>query len=140
VYTALLAMVFKVPTLAHVIPSQDRGSVFAVTSFGDNVLVLRQNSEQIEVYDAETFTLQCLITVPGLCSLFFGLAACAVNQCVYASTNNCNIHRVELSGSNAMKKWSVVGCPAGLSVNKAHNLVVACCLANKLQEYTTHLC
>ena len=28
--------------------------------------------------------------------------------------------------------------PAGLSVNIAHNLVVACCGANKLQEYTTH--
>jgi len=28
--------------------------------------------------------------------------------------------------------------PAGLSVNKTHNLVVACDVANKLQEFTTH--
>jgi len=32
----------------------------------------------------------------------------------------------------------VARCPAGLSVNSEHNLIVACCVANKLQEYTTH--
>jgi len=31
-----------------------------------------------------------------------------------------------------------VADPAGLSVNRAHNVVVACCGDNKLQEYTTH--
>jgi len=35
-------------------------------------------------------------------------------------------------------KWYVDGHPAGLSVNRAHNVVVACCEKNKLQEYTTH--
>jgi len=37
-----------------------------------------------------------------------------------------------------VKKWSVAMGPRGLSVNIAHNLVVACYGANKLQEYTTH--
>ena len=37
-----------------------------------------------------------------------------------------------------MKKWSVASYPYGLSVNIAHNLVVTCYGANKLQEYTTH--
>jgi len=68
----------------------------------------------------------------------FGLVACPNNNCLYASDWNNNIHRVELSGSNAVKKWSVARGPRGLSVNVAHNLVVACCEANKLQEYTTH--
>ena len=131
----------RVPTLLHVIPSQGKGNVSAVTSLGDNVFVVRDRSEQIEVYDAETFALQRHIAVPGLDSCHLGLAVCAVNHCMYASDWNSSIvHRVKLSGSNAVKKWSVARRPAGLSVNKAHNLVVACCGANKLQEYTTHGC
>jgi len=113
--------------------------VSAVTSLGDEVFVVRWNSQQAEVYDDETFTLQRLITVTGLGSSCNGLAACDVNHCIYASEwNNACIHRVELSGSNAVKKWSVARRPADLSVNKAHNLVMACDDPNKLQEYTTH--
>ena len=110
----------------------------AVTSLGDDVFVVRENSQQhVEVYDAETLTLQRHIAVHGLCYPT-GLVACPNNNCLYASGwNDSNIHRVELSGSNAVKKWSVVGSPRGLSVNIAHNLVVACRGANKLQEYTT---
>ena len=37
-----------------------------------------------------------------------------------------------------MKKWSVARGPRGLSVNSEHNLIVACCDANTLHEYTTH--
>jgi len=129
----------RVPTLTHVIPSQGRGNVSAVTSLGDKVSVGRHISEQVEVYDAETFTLQHLIKVPGLGLWLRGLTACDVNHCIYVSDwLSVSIHRVELSGSNAVKTWSVAGWPAGLSVNKAHNLVVVCCDENKLQEYTTH--
>jgi len=121
----------------HVIPSQGRDSVTAVTSLGSHVFVLCRNSQQIEVYDAEIFTLQRHITVPGIGSRSYGLAACAVYQCIYASDSNNSIHKVELSCSNAVKKWSVDSLPRGLSVNKAHNLAVSCREANKLQEYTT---
>jgi len=112
--------------------------VSAVTSLGDDVFVVRHNSQHVEVYDAETLTLQHRIAVHGL-GQSNGLVACPNNNCLYASdfTNN-NIHRVELSGSNAAKKWSVASSPRGLSVNIAHNLVVVCREANKLQEYTTH--
>ena len=128
----------RVPTLTHVTPSQGRASVYAVTSLGDDVFVVRDNSQQIEVYDAETFKLKRNITVPGLGPYPRGLAACTINYCVYVSEgDNSSIHRVELSGSKPVKKWSVARGPRGLSVNKACNLVVACCGANKLQEYTT---
>jgi len=127
------------PTLTHVIASQGGGSVSAVTSLGDDVFVVRQNSQQqVEVYDAETLTLQRHIAVHGL-GWSNGLVACPNNNCLYASDwTNDNIHRVELSGINAVKKWSVARSPAGLSVNIAHNLVVTCLGAKKLQEYTTH--
>ena len=126
------------PTLTNVVASQGGGGVWAVTSLGDDVFVVRDNSQQVEVYDAVTLTLQCHITVDRL-GWSYGLVACPNNNCLYASGwNDDNIHRVELSGSNAVKKWSVADGPTGLSVNIADNLVVACQWANKLQEYTTH--
>jgi len=130
----------RVLTLKRVIPSKGRDSVRALTSLGDKVFVVRlKDGQRVEIYDAETSTLRRHITVPGLGSSCNGLAACAVNHCIYASNcYNDNIHRVQLSGSNAVKKWSVAGGPEGLSVNKAHNLVVTCCDENKLQEYTTY--
>jgi len=128
------------PKLTHVIPSQVRGAVTAVTSLGNEVFVLRKGSRpQVEVYNASTFTLQRYITVPGLGFCSWGLAACAHYKCLYVSDdNNDSIHSAELSGSNAVKKWSVASDPRGLSVNKQHNVVVACCGVDKIQEYTTH--
>jgi len=119
--------------------------VSAVTSLGDDVFVVRDNSQQVEVYDAETLTLQRHITVHGI-RYPRGLVACPKNNCLYASDWRNNIHRVELSGSNDVQKWSVASRPVGLSVNIAHNLVVACrgletfCGVNMctLKEYTTH--
>jgi len=134
----LTAVKSGAPKLTHVIPSQGRRLVFAVTSLGNEVFVLRWISQQqVEVYDASTFTLQRYITVPGLGDWPRGLAACAHYKCLYVSDDN-NIHRAELSGSSAVKKWSVGGGPRGLSVNKEHNVVVACLWADKIQEYTTH--
>jgi len=131
--------VVRVPTLAHIVPSQCRDGVTALASLGDEVFVLHFDSQQVQVYDAVTFALQRNIAVPELGVMSLGLAACPSNRCFYASDwSNNSVHRVELSGSNAVKKWKVARHPAGLSVNNAHNLVVACCSANTLQEYTTH--
>ena len=81
--------------------------VTGVTSVGDDVFVRRHRSQQVEVYDAVTFTLQSRLSVPGLGSSY-GLAACASNRCLYASDFTYDlVHRVELSGSNAVTKWSV---------------------------------
>jgi len=126
----LTALKSGAPKLTHVIPAQGRDSVSAVTSLGNEVFVLRQNSQQVEVYDASTFTLQRNITVPGLGRWSRGLAAC--------DYEHDSIHRAELSGSNAVKKWSVGSGQRGLSVNKEHNVVVACRRADKIQEYTTY--
>jgi len=109
---------------------------YAVASLGDEVFVPNCSS-QIEVYDADNFTLQYCLTVPGLGPYCYGLVPCIRNNCLYASDwNNNSIHRVDLSDSNAVK-WSVAHQPAGLSVNGAHNVVVTCHGVNKLQEYTT---
>jgi len=110
-----------------------------VASLGDDVFAVRCPTEQkIEVYDTKTFTLQRHITVPGLGSSSYGLAACPHNNCLYASDwINASIHRVELSGNNAVMKWSVARRPVGLSVNSEHNLVVVSRDERKLQIFTT---
>jgi len=126
------------PTVIHVIPQG--GDVTGVTSLGDDVFVVRDPSqEKIEVYDAKTFTLQRHITVPELGRYSYGLAACPHNNCLYASDwDNHSVHRVELSGSNAVMKWSVGRYPVGLSVNSEHNLLVVSQGEMKLQIFTTH--
>jgi len=126
------------PTVIHVILKVNE--VGGVTSLGDDVFVVRYYSQQkIEVYDAKTFILQRRITVPGLGDYCWGLVACPYNICLYASGWYDNsVHRVDLSGSNAVMKWSVASAPAGLSVNSEHNLLVVSLGESKLQIFTTH--
>jgi len=126
------------PTVTHVIPG--RNGVGGVTSLGDNVFVMRAYSQQqIEVYDAKTFTLQRYIYVPRLGGYSVGLAACPHNNCLYASDrDNNSVHKVELSGNNAVMKWSVARGPVGLSVNSEHNLLVVCRDERKLQIFKIH--
>jgi len=127
------------PTEIHVISRGTGNEVSGVTSLGDDVFVVLYNCEQqIEVYDAKTLTLQRHITVPGLGRNSYGLAACPDNSCLYASDfNNDSVHRVELSGRNAVMKWSVARRPAGLSINSEHNLLVASQGESKLQIFAT---
>jgi len=128
---------FSSPTVTHIIPKGQQ--VYGVTSLGDDVfVVLRYSQQKIGVYDANTFTLQRYIAVPGLGDFPLGLAACPHNNCLYASDSDDNIHRVDLSGSNALMKWSVASVPRGLSVNSEHNLLVVSGGKRKLQIFTTH--
>ena len=53
-------------------------------------------------------------------------------------TENNSVHRVDLSGINAVMKWSVARRPVGLSVNSEHNLLVVSHYECKLQIFTTH--
>jgi len=125
--------------VTHVTPKGEK--VGGVASLGDDVFVVRdhQSEQQIEVYGAKTFTLQRHITVPGLGYQRLGLAACSHNNCLYASDrDNDSIHRVELSGNNAVMKWSVARGPVGLSVNSEHNLLVVSQGESKLQIFTTY--
>ena len=124
-------------SLTHTAPSQGFARC-SLASVGDEVFVACKSRQQIEMYDAGTFMLLRRITVPGLGSVVHGLAVDVGNDCLYASDyQNDSVHRVKLSDTDAVEKWSVGSNPSGLSVNKEHNLVVACRGSNKLQEYTT---
>jgi len=129
----------SLPTVAHVIPRPIWHQVGGVASLGGDVFVVRYHCQQeIEVYDAKTFALQRHIAVPGLHTAR-SLAACPYNGCLYASyADDSTVHRVDLSGSNAVMKWSVAYYPRGLSVNSEHNLLVVSQSDGKLQIFTTH--
>jgi len=123
--------------VTHVIPGDE--PVSGMTSLGDDVFIVRCDlNEQVEVYDAVTFTLQHRLLVPGL-GPSCGLAACASNKCLYASDwRNDRVHRVELTGSNAVTTWSAGQGPRGLTVNSAKNVVVVIRDERELKEFTTH--
>jgi len=72
----IVDMTSSAPTVTHVIPGDKE--VTGVASLGDDVFVVRAESPQVEVYSAETFTLQRRLPVPELgCS--FGLTVCATS-------------------------------------------------------------
>ena len=63
-----------------------REPVFGVTSHDNHFYVLRYNksSEQVEVYDIDSYQLQRYLTVPGL-GTAYDIVACAHNRCAYIS-------------------------------------------------------
>ena len=134
--SCVVDMTSSAPTVTHVIPG--RAPVTGVTSLGNDVFVVRFHSPQVEVYGAETFTLQRRLPVLGLGGSY-GLAACATNKCLYASDYSHDlVHRVDLSGSNAVTQWSVGRGPVGLTVSNDKNVLVVIGRERKLQKFTTH--
>ena len=134
--SCVVDMTSSAPTVTHLIPG--RAPVSGVTSLGNYVFVVRHGSQQVSVYDSVTFTLQRRLPVVGL-GESYGLAACASNKCLYASDYSHDlVHRVDLSGSNAVTQWSVGRGPAGLTVSNDKNVLVVIGRERKLQKFTTH--
>jgi len=127
----------QVPTVTQVIPNAGN-KVGGVATLGNEVFVIRWNSQQIDVYNDNTFTRKRHIKVQGLGPKPCGLAACGTNKCLYASdTENDIVHRVQLSGKNTVLQWSTARQPTGITVNSANNVVVVTVGERKLQEFTT---
>jgi DNA-binding beta-propeller fold protein YncE len=115
--------------------------VLGVTILNDDLYVVRHKTPDVEVYDAQTLTIKRQITVPGLGSWPYGLAACSVNHFIYVSdfVNNV-VHRIDAgllatTGNNA--RWPVSGGPAGLALDSDRNIIVACSTVLKIRLYST---
>jgi DNA-binding beta-propeller fold protein YncE len=69
------------------------------------------------------------------------MASCSRHQSVYIPDwKNNVVHRIAKSpshGSETVTKWSVDDEPAGVSVNSAGHLLVACDRVGKVKEFTT---
>jgi len=126
-----------VERLLHTLPDGER--VWGVTSLDNLLYVLRfgKSSEQIEVYDKDSYRLQRCITVPGL-GVGNDMISCAHNRCAYVAdvTNNC-IHRVGLPHGTDITKWLVNDKPAGISVTDTRSVLVTCYEAHKIKEFST---
>jgi len=96
----------------------------------------------VEVYDAETFEMLPPLQVPELSNATWrcGLDSCSTSRCLYVSDYDANaIHKVGMSSNHGGSiSWSVSDGPTGLSTNSARNVLVTCCNANKIQEFSTH--
>jgi len=122
--------------------SSSSGSVRGIATLGDEIFVVRTGTGNASVHvykrDTDDVTIQRSINVGSGSSSFRGLAACELNQCLYVSeSSNQTIHKVSPVTNNTVKRWSVDGQPYGLSVNSAHNLLVAVYSTHIVQEYTT---
>jgi len=129
----------KSAKLAHTIPNNG-GSVAGIATLGDEMFVLRWGYPHIQVYKPNTndLNVQRNISVGAGTNTFRGLAACEFNHCLYVSEQNSQaIHKVSPVTNSKVKQWSVNGQPFGVSVNRDHNLLVACYNTHKVQEYTT---
>jgi len=110
--------------------------VAGVTSLAGEIYVLRpKERDEVEVYDVITYRLQHCLTVPNARS-FTDMTSCEHYCCIYISDHHAEcIHRLDAQG--AATQWPVNDYPWGLSVNAQHNLLVTCCVARKIKEFTT---
>jgi len=107
-----------------------------VTTLDDEVFLLRPaGRDEVEVYDVITYRLLRRLTVPNLRGLV-DMTSCKHYLCVYISDPivEC-IHRLDSQG--AATQWPVNDVPEGISVNKAHHVLVVCRSVHKIKEFST---
>jgi len=79
--------------------------------------------------------MRCL-TVPNIRG-FAHMTICSHYSCMYISDSSVDVecvHRVGLHGG-ATTQWPTYDRPYGLSVNKAHNVLVTCRVVRKIKEF-----
>ena len=89
-------------TLLKVIarPSSGRSAVCGIATDGQEVFIARNNSAQIDAYDADTLTRRRLIPIPGLRSLYgfgydvWGFTVCRLNACLYVGYQTNAVRRI----------------------------------------------
>jgi len=115
----------------------DGEPVRGVTSLDNCVYVLRSNktSEQIEVYDVDSFDLLSYISVPGLANAA-DIVACEHNCCAYiCDATKQSVHKVPRNG--APTQWPVNAPPTCLSLTVKFSVLVTCRKVNKIKEFTS---
>ena len=116
-----------------------KSPVVALAMLNNELFVSREPLAEVSVYDKESCKFQRKISPPDFGSSLFGLATCNTNICLYVSDYTSDvIHKIDVSKSTGttITKWSVASGPCGLSVNGAHNVLLASWRGRKIQEYT----
>jgi len=112
------------------------GTIWGMTSHDNHLYMLRRkSSEQVEVYDINSYQLQRCLTVSGLGNAE-EILICAHNRCAYISDwEHDSIHRVALFG-DAITQWMVNDKPSGLSLSLTHGVLVTCPEVRKIKEFS----
>ena len=112
--------------------------VEGVTSLDNRLCVLRGNksSEQIEVYDIDSYRLVHCLTVSRL-GIAHDIVACRRNRCAYISDwSHSSVHRLALSDTT-VSHWPVNDKPVRLSLTYRHGVLVSCREVHKIKEFST---
>ena len=112
--------------------------VWGVTSLDNHLYVLHGNrsSDQIAVYDIDSYELLHCLTVLGL-SVADDIVACGHNRCAYISDwSHDSVHRLALSDA-IVTQWPVDDVPARLSLTVTHGVLVTCPAVGKIKEFST---
>lgn len=124
--------------MTHVFQFNNR-QIIGLTAVDDiHIYVLcHPSKQQIDVYDTHDCKRKESLKVNDLVDeAFNGLTSCDLNMCLYINDwQNSTVYMMRLTGNREVMKWKVDERPTGLSVNSAHNLLVTCHWAKKLQEY-----
>ena len=111
--------------------------MWGVATLDNMIYVLRsKSSEQIAVYDADSYRLQRKITIPGL-DTSDDMAVCPYYQCLYvAGVDDSWIYKVALP-DDSVTNWPVNDTTGYLSVTDTHSVLVTCPKVRKIKEFTT---
>jgi len=110
--------------------------VAGVTILAGEIYLLRNRTQrQVQVYNVNTYYIQHKVTLSDK-SHFTDMTSCEHFRCVYISdADDTCVHRLDTS--RAVKQWAVNDTPHGLSVNKAHNVLVTCDKVYKIKEFSS---
>ena len=93
--------------------------------------------DHVEVYDVTTYQLLRCLTLPPNRRGFTDMTICGYYRCVYVGDYGVEcVHRVGLH-DGATTQWLVNDTPYGVSVNKAHNVLVTCRVVRKIKEFSS---
>jgi len=115
--------------------------ISGVTSLDKLLYVLHSgmSSDQIKVYDKDSYRLKRKLTVRGLISAG-DIAACGHNRCAYVSDGESDrVHKLALPAGADVRSWPVNDKPFGLSVTDSHTVLVTCgdVILSKIKEFGT---
>jgi hypothetical protein len=112
--------------------------IFCMATLNSQLFIARRGSQRVDIHNTINFTKTGHVTVSDM-EWPWSLVACSHRNCLYIGDYSTRyIHRVELADRSVTKM--LVGSspgPRGLSITRAHNLLVTLLFANKLHEYTT---
>jgi len=136
--TCLLSVYDAVGCVIRRLPEAE--PVRGVTSLDNHLFVLRGNksSEQVEVYDINSYHLQHYLTVTGL-GIAYDIVASAHNRCIYISDFSHNVHKIRkiASSGDTITQWPVNDYASGLSLSLTHGVLVTCGDVRKIKEFST---